>query len=195
MYFINKIERLIILKKFIILTLVFLGLDQLTKHLALTNLAYGGTKQVIGDFFRFTLAKNPGGVFGTRIGGSHVYIIFACLGIVLIFVYVYNSLKQKNSKAITGLGLIMSGAFGNLIDRFRFGMVTDFLDFGIGKHRWATFNIADSAILIGLGLLLIAEWKNETSSKSSLELPENETGSLSDTSGRPTIEIKDSETD
>ncbi len=180
---------------FAITAVLLLVLDQWTKHLALENLPYGGTKEVLGNFFRLSLTKNPGGVFGTRIGGTNVYIIFAFVGIVLIFIYLLSVLKRGELKSIFGLGFIMAGAIGNLIDRIRFGKVTDFLDFGIGDLRWATFNIADSVILIGLGLLLIAEWKNESSSKGTGGVSSDKVGSLSGTSGDTAVQVEDPETD
>jgi signal peptidase II len=138
---------------------VLIALDQYSKQLALNYLPLGGAFEVFGDFFRLSLAHNPGGVWGTRIGGKEVYVGFAILGIVLItFYYIRFYLRSSVSYTIS-VALILSGAIGNLIDRLRFGLVTDFLDFGIGQHRWPTFNIADSSILIGIVILFLLELK------------------------------------
>lgn len=145
---------------FIVTVVAVVGFDQITKELALKLIPSGGTVRVFGDFFRFTLARNPGGVFGTRIGGNLVYIIFSLIGIALIFMYFKQFFHSKSRIGILSVGLLLGGALGNLIDRIRFAMVTDFLDFGIGNLRWATFNIADAAILIGIIALFIIEWKN-----------------------------------
>jgi signal peptidase II len=140
-------------------------LDQFTKYLALNTISYGQNIEIIGEFFRFSLARNPGGLFGTRIGNNLVYIIFATAGIGLI-IYYYHILSRKHGHiAAASVGFLLGGALGNLIDRFFHAMVTDFIDVGIGGHRWPTFNIADSSILVGLGLIFLLEFKTEKQDK------------------------------
>ena len=72
---------------------------------------------------------------------------------------IYWIQKEKNRGARLGLALILGGAIGNVIDRIRFGAVVDFLDFYVGEYHWPAFNIADSAICIGVAILLIASFK------------------------------------
>ncbi|MFP4458116.1 MAG: signal peptidase II [Candidatus Zixiibacteriota bacterium] len=182
---------------FSITTIVIILLDQVTKELALRRLPAGNTVRVIGDFFRLTLAKNPGGVFGTKIGGNALYILFSVIGIALISYYFRELFKSRNNFGVFSVGLLLGGAVGNLIDRIRFSEVTDFLDFGIGDLRWATFNIADAAILIGIILLFSVELKNVK--KDGNNGPdgdrEDEAGSFLGPGSSPPVEIEDTKTD
>ena len=176
-------------------------LDQYTKFLALKNLNRGIPVKVIGDFFGFYLTKNPGGVFGTRIGSNTLYIVFSFIGLIFILFYIWQLFIKNNKSGIFASGLLFGGAIGNLIDRLRFAEVTDFIDMGIGELRWAKYNIADAAILIGLVILLISEFKDMKKQSSdsdgktlrnisSDEHREDTTGSLSDSSGDSSITLE-----
>ncbi|MCK4353038.1 signal peptidase II [candidate division WOR-3 bacterium] len=141
-------------KKIIIVTLIILGIDQLTKWLVLKHLSMHSIP-VIGNFMRFTLVQNFYGIFGLKFK-----IPFIPLTILAVCVLYVILCKFK----VLALSLILGGALGNLIDRIRFGAVIDFLDFGIGKLRWFTFNVADAAITIGILWLLIASFKKKNKS-------------------------------
>jgi signal peptidase II len=128
--------------------------DQLTKTAVTYRLALHESVAVIGGFFNLTHIRNPGGAFGLLAAQSSslrvlvfILVSLAAVGIILWF---YHRLPRAQSWLATGFALIFGGAVGNLIDRIRFGRVIDFLDFFIGDWHWPAFNIADSAITVGV---------------------------------------------
>ena len=134
-------------------------LDLITKQIAEASLQRGQSVEVIGDFLRFTLGYNTGIAFGLSVGGPSsrwLLVVVTILTMGLIF-WLFRSVEERHRAQIVAFGLIMGGAFGNLLDRV-FGSkgVIDFIDVGIGTARFWTFNIADSAITVGAVLLIIA---------------------------------------
>ncbi|MBM3246056.1 MAG: signal peptidase II [Candidatus Omnitrophica bacterium] len=130
----------------LILVVIILSLDQLTKIIAAKNLILNQSVPVIKDIFHFTLIHNRGAAFGILKNQLPLFIFTSLLAIILI----YRSLRDAPHRLYrVSLGLILAGALGNLIDRLFFGYVVDFLDFRV----WPVFNIADSAISIGAILL------------------------------------------
>ena len=123
--------------------------DQLSKAWVRTNLAEGQSLFDIG-FLRVTHVHNTGAAFGLFKDQSFALTIVALVGITALLVYalvIHRYFPWLNSMlGRSALGLILGGTVGNLIDRFRFGYVTDFIDFGF----WPTFNIADSAVTVGV---------------------------------------------
>ena len=135
------------------------ALDQTTKALVQKTMALYHSVPVIPGFFSLTHIHNPGGAFGfmARQGpGVRAFLFLAVsfLAILLLF-YLYRKIPVTYQWLSAGLALIMGGATGNLIDRVRFGEVIDFLDFYIGTHHWPAFNVADSAVTVGISVLLI----------------------------------------
>ena len=133
-------------------------LDQATKELVLRNIPLNTTIPVIGGFFNLTHIFNPGGAFGlmanlSPILRSFIFLYISSLAVGLIF-YFYKKTPAQYAWLAAAFALILGGAIGNLIDRIRFGMVVDFLDFYLGNLHWPAFNIADSAISIGIGIFL-----------------------------------------
>lgn len=125
-------------------------LDQLTKAIAETSLVPGISQPVLDPFFHLTLVRNPGIAFGLfQNVGSLLFVIITASILALGLVGV----RLGNSPSMTpyGIGLILGGAVGNWIDRVRGGAVIDFLDFRI----WPVFNLADTAITVGVGLFLL----------------------------------------
>jgi signal peptidase II len=131
-----------------------LFLDQLSKFYIQKSLVIGQLIPVLGDFFRITYLKNPGVAFGLFPGQRLFFILITLVIIVLLFTYLRRA-RRAGIWLNLSLSLILGGALGNLIDRLRMGEVIDFLDFGFGPHRWPAFNLADSAISVGVGMLLI----------------------------------------
>jgi signal peptidase II len=110
----------------------------------------GQTIPVIQDFFHITYVKNPGAAFGILTDKKWFFIIVTIVVLILLFYLVYTIGKQNDFLSIT-IGLVAGGAIGNLVDRIQSGLVIDYLDFrGIWPY---VFNIADSAIVIGVILL------------------------------------------
>lgn len=132
--------------------------DQITKYFITKNLALYDNIIVIKNFFNITHVLNPGGAFGffaTQSPEIRKFIFLFMSSIVALFVLWFYKKCAKNVIFLSyGLALIFGGAIGNLIDRFRYGKVVDFLDFYIGSVHWPAFNVADSAICIGMGILI-----------------------------------------
>lgn len=129
-------------------------LDQATKLLVLATIPLYHSIVVIPGFFNLTHIRNPGGAFGFMASGSHatrslLFIGVSALAMGLI-VYFYRSTPKTHPYLAAALAMIFGGAAGNLIDRLRFGEVVDFVDIYVGIHHWPAFNVADSAITIGV---------------------------------------------
>ena len=133
-----------------VLIILIIGLDQLTKFILNNNLVLNSPYPVIKGVFYLTLVHNKGAAFGILKNQLLLFILSSILAIILIY---FNLKKSKNQKKLflndLALGLILSGAIGNLIDRLFLGYVVDFLDFRV----WPVFNVADSAITVGAVLL------------------------------------------
>jgi len=123
-------------------------LDQLTKYLVRLTIPLGRSVPVIKGVFHLTYTRNPGAAFGLLSGQYSVFLVVTLLIIFLILLY-YWRVRSRNGFVCWGLGLVLGGAVGNLIDRLSSGLVVDFLDFRI----WPVFNLADTAIVIGVALL------------------------------------------
>jgi signal peptidase II len=151
-------------KSFPIRGLLFLGLavlvvllDQSTKRLAEDRLRNGARSvplPAVGDFLRFTYVENRGAAFGLLQDQTAFFVL---VGLVVIGVIAasYRYLPRSGFRLHLALGLQLGGAIGNLIDRVRQGYVVDFVDFGYHSNWWPVFNVADSAIVIGVALLAL----------------------------------------
>ncbi|HVS59468.1 MAG TPA: signal peptidase II [Gemmatimonadaceae bacterium] len=129
--------------------------DLATKRLALTALTPYVPRSVIDDVLRFTLAFNSGGAMSLSLGPSSRWW-FTLLSIATLFVlaYMYRHTSPDDKLQLASLALICGGAVGNLIDRIRSPRgVVDFIDIGLGAHRFWTFNIADMGVTIGTATL------------------------------------------
>jgi len=142
---------------YLLIPIVVLVLDVWTKMLVLQRLALHEAITVIPDFFQIVHVRNTGAAFGLGANASSKIVpILLNGGAIIVFcvVVVYALRSAVTDRVLqTGLHLILGGAIGNLLDRFRFGYVVDFLDVYIGRHHWPAFNVADSAICIGIALL------------------------------------------
>jgi signal peptidase II len=156
----------------IFVALMVIGLDQLTK-LAILNYFNGSSEIVsVTSFFNLLLTWNKGVSFGMFNSGAEITVLVLTIFPIVITLVLGVWLWQTTTKLLAlGLGLIMGGALGNIIDRIRFGGVIDFLDFHVVNYHWPAFNIADSAITLGVALLLIDSWylKSEAPKKLNLK--------------------------
>jgi signal peptidase II len=151
---------------YFVLAGVVLLLDQITKHLAHAHLRDRGPVSVIPDLFSLWYSRNPGGLFGyfRDLGDPWRVALLTLLPTVAVLLIAYFLARGGESDRLTlaGLGLILGGAVGNLIDRIVRGEVIDFLDVYVaspgvagrlidwfGTAHWPTFNLADSAIVVG----------------------------------------------
>lgn len=160
-----------------LLLLVIIVFDQLTKFLVVSSMDLYESIPILGDFLRFTYIRNPGGAFGLR--WEHVSVYYIAAGLVVVWI-VWQILREGHTRRMSmwALTLILSGAIGNLIDRVLQGEVVDFIDCeffdlavpafnigiinhpGLAMDRWPTFNIADSAVTVGVVLLMISLFRD-----------------------------------
>ena len=138
---------------------VVIILDIWPKALVLARIELHAAIPVIPNFFQLVHVRNTGAAFGIGANaGSKLVPLLLNAGALAVFcvVVVYALRSAVTDRVLqTGLHLILGGAVGNLLDRFRFGYVVDFLDVYIGNHHWPAFNVADSAICIGIALLFL----------------------------------------
>lgn len=132
-------------------------LDIWTKWLIVARIDLHEAIPVIPKFFQLVHVRNTGAAFGLGANASSKIVpILLNAGAIAVFcvVVVYALRTAVTDRLLqVGLHLILGGAIGNLLDRFRFGYVVDFLDVYVGSHHWPAFNVADSAICIGIALL------------------------------------------
>ena len=130
------------------IALVVIGIDQLTKYLIRANMDLGQSIPADG-WVRLTYVTNTGGAFGILTNQTFLLTMSAIVGAAIIFLSLsYLPLKAWTLKL--GLGLVLAGSVGNLVDRVRFGQVTDFIDVG----AWPVFNVADSSTVVGTILIV-----------------------------------------
>ena len=138
--------------------------DVITKWVAVQVLSHVYTsREVLGDWFRFTLVYNRGAAFGLHVGPYSRWV-FLILTVVALYVLgrLYVTTRAGQRLRAFAIALVCGGAIGNLIDRVRHETgVVDFIDMGIGGWRWPTFNIADVAVSTGAFLLAWALWGEE----------------------------------
>jgi len=138
------------------LALIVIAFDQLSKVLASVKLLEG-VPVVIWPVFNLTLSYNEGAAFGFLhdAGGWQRWFFSGLAGAVGLLLVVWISRVRTQKLLASALAFVLGGAAGNLIDRVRFGHVVDFLSFHWGDHYFATFNLADTAITVGAGLLIL----------------------------------------
>lgn len=142
---------------YLVLAATIIVLDIWTKALVLARIDLHETIPIIPNFFQLVHVRNTGAAFGIGANASSrlVPLLLNFGAIAVFFVVVVYALRSSVTDRLlqTGLHLILGGAIGNLLDRFRFGYVVDFLDVYVGSKHWPAFNVADSAICIGIALL------------------------------------------
>ncbi len=142
--------------------LMTIALDVVTKLLAEAMLLRTPIS-VIGEWFRLRLVYNPGAAFGFHVGphSRWIFLVVALVAVVVLYRMSRDSPPGDWFRQLA-LGLVAGGAAGNLIDRVRSPRgVVDFLDVGIGPHRWPTFNVADIAVSCGAVALMIVLWRED----------------------------------
>jgi signal peptidase II len=155
------------LRPYFVLALIIALADQISKILIRQYLLPGDSVQVLGDFLRFTFVYNQGGAFGIKLGNIIFYSAMSFAAAVIIIVYMIKT-KNTNKIVMAILALVVGGAIGNFLDRIVYGQVVDFIDVnmpdiripafslsifnfsGFELYRWYIFNIADSALTVGL---------------------------------------------
>ncbi|MDQ6678976.1 MAG: signal peptidase II [Acidobacteriota bacterium] len=158
------------LSVFLIAIAVF-ALDRWSKWLVETRFGPFDTKTVIPGLLNIVSSQNPGVAFGlfsesASKGRTALLVIFSVSAVLILGALLWRvdrpgsrGASRIDTLTAYGLACIFGGALGNVFDRVRYGTVTDFLDFYIGQTHWYTFNLADTAICTGAGLLFLAMWK------------------------------------
>jgi len=149
------------------LTVIFLIIDQITKHWIAGTFNYRETLAVL-PIFNLTYVHNPGAAFSFLAdqGGWQRWFFTAIAAIASIVFIVWMAKTPKEQKLLSiAFACILSGAVGNLIDRVLLGYVIDFLDFHWAGYHFAAFNVADSMIFIGAALMIIDSFKQEPASQ------------------------------
>jgi signal peptidase II len=137
---------------FLLIAALVVGLDHLTKWIVVKELPFQHDVHILGEWVMLTHIKNTGAAFGL-FPGSIVPLIVISVGASLVVIYLAVRQHREASRLVP-LGLILGGAIGNLIDRILAGKVTDFINVGIPDGaRWPVFNVADSAVSIGVAIL------------------------------------------
>ncbi len=159
-----KLEWKAVLKKkyliLLVVSILVIGIDQITKTLITGKFRLGESVSVIRDFFDLTYVRNPGAAFGMLAQANPAFRIpfFICIPFIalLSIALIFRKISENDTKFAAALSLVVAGAIGNLVDRLNFGYVIDFLDFH-WKHgyHFPVFNVADSSICIGVGLIML----------------------------------------
>jgi signal peptidase II len=153
---------------FYLIAVAVILLDQATKRVIVGTLRLGQGLPVVPGFFDLVFVLNPGAAFSFLATlpdsvRNPFFITISVTAVILILVYRTRHLQQ-HALASLSLALILGGAIGNLIDRLRYGMVVDFLLVHVYEYHWPAFNVADSAISIGVSLMvldMLLEWRRE----------------------------------
>jgi len=141
--------------RFLLIISATLALDQVSKYLVQTNMLRGESIPIIYSVFHLTYIQNPGAAFGI-LANQRVFFVAVTLLVLVGILVSYRYIPPSNEPMRIALGLITGGALGNFIDRLRLGRVVDFLDFRV----WPVFNLADTAIVLGAGMLIWLIWKS-----------------------------------
>ena len=153
----------VLLVDFVTKRLVLAHVDRLLDHV-----------EVIGSVARFTCVRNPGAAMGLVFGGRSLLIaISAVAAVALVLLYRYTSPRLAIRRC--AIAAILGGALGNLVDRvFYDGLVVDFIDLGIGAHRFYTFNVADMGVTIGGLVLFLSLWREGREEKAARAAADHE---------------------
>jgi len=137
-----------------VITLLVIILDVITKAIIVNKVAYHEIIKVL-PFINIVHIENKGAAFGMFAGLGNVFFIIVSVIALLLIAYYLRAVQKRME--IISLSLVLGGAVGNLIDRIRIGKVTDFIDFHVNSWHWPSFNVADSALTVGIILFL---WAN-----------------------------------
>lgn len=150
--------------RYYVLAVIVIALDQFTKYLVVKNMELYEQIPIINDFFYLTSHRNTGAAWGIlegKMGFFYVITVIVIIGII----YYLHKFGKENLIFGSGLGLLLGGAIGNFIDRLFHQEVVDFLDFNIFGYDFPIFNIADSALTIGVIIVIIATIIDEKKQK------------------------------
>ncbi|WP_454192065.1 signal peptidase II [Paenibacillus sp. Marseille-Q7038] len=139
---------------YVIALIIFL-VDQGTKWLVKTNMDLGQEISVIGDFFYITSHRNRGAAFGILQDQRWFFIVVTIIVVIALVWYIQKIKSQPDKLLPLALSLVLAGAIGNFLDRLLMGEVVDFFKFNFGSYTFPIFNVADSAIVVGVALIIL----------------------------------------
>jgi signal peptidase II len=148
-------ERRSFVYLFLLISILLVTLDQLSKWWIVQHMELYQSIPVIADFFYITSHRNRGAAFGILQEQRWFFIVVTICVVIAIIVFMVK-MKKETILTKTGLSFVLGGAVGNMIDRVRTGEVVDFFHFQFGSYHFPIFNVADSAICVGVVLFLIA---------------------------------------
>ncbi|GGD97661.1 signal peptidase II [Jeotgalicoccus aerolatus] len=137
-----------------IVGIIVLAIDQLTKFLVATQMSLGESIPVIGEYLKITSHRNSGAAWG-MFEGRMLFFYIITVAVLVFLIYFYKTEAKNNLLMQVGITLLMAGALGNFIDRLLFQEVVDFVDVLIINYDFPIFNVADSALTVGVIILLI----------------------------------------
>jgi signal peptidase II len=143
---------------FLLIAALLVALDQATKLWAQSTFPLGGEGLYVGLGFYLTYVRNTGAAFGILQNGTLLLGILSAVVSVLIALYLWRKAARMGAVQRAALTLILAGALGNMVDRFRLGYVIDFIHFQVPGFSFPVFNVADSCVVIGAGLLLLSSF-------------------------------------
>lgn len=139
---------------YVIALIIFL-VDQGSKWLVKTNMDLGQEISVIGDFFYITSHRNRGAAFGILQDQRWFFIVVTIIVVIALVWYIQKIKSQPDKLLPLALSLVLAGAIGNFLDRLLMGEVVDFFKFNFGSYTFPIFNVADSAIVVGVALIIL----------------------------------------
>lgn len=147
-----------------LLTPLILLFDQITKYVVEKAIPPGENISIIPGLLQLSHVQNDGAAFGI-LQGQQIFLKIVTFIAFIFILYMLWTTPRKNILLRTALLVILGGALGNFTDRITHGFVVDFIDFYIGTHHWPSFNVADSAICIGMGLLIFDIFRSSIRAK------------------------------
>jgi signal peptidase II len=140
----------------IIISPITILIDQLTKALAENSLSFGIRQTIIDGFFYLTLVYNRGAAWSILSGNRWFLVLVSTVATVGFIAYYLKRVNNSKPILLSALSFLIGGTIGNLIDRALYGQVIDFLNFIIISYNYPVFNFADTFLVVGMGLLIIA---------------------------------------
>jgi signal peptidase II len=148
----------------VLIAAIIAVLDQFTKWLVVHFIGPEESRVVIAGFFELVQVQNTGAAWGMFKDYNFVLTVVSVLAVLALYCFRHSLQLQRRGPRVA-LGLIAGGIIGNLIDRIRVHHVIDFLYFYVGQYHWPAFNVADSAICVGVGLYIILSWRGDRASQ------------------------------
>jgi signal peptidase II len=138
--------------------------DQVTKYIVICSVPQGTRIDVLGVALRISHIRNSGAIFGVMRSSGGYFTVFSLVAAIVLVVVLLLSRKARGLVKV-GMGLVLGGAIGNLIDRLRLGAVVDFVDIGVSDTvRWPSFNVADLAITLGVIFIVVCSLRSSAGS-------------------------------